>query len=376
MEESVDSSDLKSLAARHASSTLASGTNMYFSEPNQGFADKFFELALQASRIGITSHVAPDDDSIAAVLASYWLLSQKYPDKIVRIIYTGEFTDRLSMFKNFDKVEFVQDISDHFKDIDLLLVLDCSQYNRFTQFPEKLSSFNGKTICIDHHSSPQDKFDLTLIAPRASSTAELLYLTFYKDKKVEKLLAEILMLGILGDTGNFSYLRKHNLSTLETAKNLLEQGEIEIDEFQSRYRTIPVKILEIIGELIKNTKYYSIEGWPDFSTAFISREFVKENKYDENEVSQAKHVYMRQYLKRIKGYPWGFVVEPDPNGDCGISFRSLPGSVNVRDVSERMELGGGHDRAAGGTFKRGEQGELSVGECMDSVINWLRSNKH
>ena len=41
---------------------------------------------------------------------------------------------------------------------------------------------------------------------------------------------------------------------------------------------------------------------------------------------------------------------------------------------ERMKLGGGHDRAAGGTFKRAD-GDVSVKDSVEKVLSWIKNNK-
>ena len=46
--------------------------------------------------------------------------------------------------------------------------------------------------------------------------------------------------------------------------------------------------------------------------------------YTDSDVSEASHIYMSHYLRMIEDYPWGFVITPKLNGDCGISGRSLP----------------------------------------------------
>ncbi|MBI2012959.1 MAG: hypothetical protein HYS88_00700 [Candidatus Colwellbacteria bacterium] len=163
------------------------------------------------------------------------------------------------------------DAGDYFNKFDLILLLDGGNYHRFTSKPEKLKEFPVKKICIDHHSSPADEFDLTLIAPQVPSTTEIIYLSFFKTSPIDKPLAEIFLLGILGDTGNFSFLKPSQTETFLTAKRLIEEGEIEIATLQSRYRTLEPKILTALGELIKNTNYQQIKSWPDFQASFLSR---------------------------------------------------------------------------------------------------------
>lgn len=341
--------------------------------PSPEFTSNFYELAYLSQNIVITAHESPDEDSIASVLSVYDILTTKYPDKKIRIIYSGKTVERLNSFKNYDKIEFVPDMSEYLEGVDLVIMLDGSQFGRFSKQPEKLKRV-PKTICIDHHSSPADEFTHSLICPTSSSCAEVVYHLLCADLVVSKELAELFMLGILGDTGNFTYLKPHQTETLSTAKKLLEIGKIEIQEFQSRYRTISQRSFAVIAELIKNTKYGKAKGWPNFQYTYIEREFKKENNYTDNEVSEASHIYMGSYLRTIDSYPWGFILTPKSNGDYSLSGRSLPGSVSVRDMFERMTLGGGHDRASGATFKKIDK-DITMQEGLKIVLTWIKANK-
>lgn len=337
------------------------------------FAPTFFKLTDGAKSICITTHISADEDAIASILATYRLLTDKYPEKNIQIIHIGEPNKRFQSFQNFDKIQFVQNLSDHLDKFDLLILLDGSNYHRFTPKPEKIKEFQGKTICIDHHSSPADEFDLALIAPHIPSTAEILYLAFYRDIPLDKPLAETFLLGILGDTGNFSYLRPDQGETFITAKRLVEEGNIEIATLQSRYRTLEPKILTALGELIENTSYHKLKNWPDFQTSFLSRSFAEKNNLTDMEIGEAAEIYTAYFIRRVAGYKWGFSIRPKTNGECNVSMRALPESVNVREIAERMGIGGGHDRAAGGTFR--EEGRpLDPEECLNKVLKWLSGN--
>ena len=340
------------------------------------FRERFWKMVEKEETIVITGHVGPDDDSVASVLAVYWLIKEKFPKKKMEMVCTGEQISAFESFKGFGKIRFVEELVDWLTTLripprkspyqntlvapvtpgeairpltgetsaskPLVIMLDGSQFDRFSRRPEKLKKLAGKTICIDHHSSPIDDFDLSLVDSSASSCAEIIYCLFHKNKEVDKKLAEIYLLGILGDTGNFTYLKPNQTETLLIAKKLIEVGEIEIQELQSRYQQYSKKVFGLMGELMSNTRYFDGVGeWPPFQVSFLSK------AGDDKDVSKASHLYIRQYLKSIKGYNWGFVITSREDGSCSVSFRSLPGVVNVRKLAEKFN-GGGHDLASGG----------------------------
>ncbi len=332
----------------------------------ESFRKDFFALVDASSSVIITSHYSPDDDSIGSVLSIYEIVTTKYSDKNIRIVYTGIPVERYKVFTNFEKIEWVDDVANHVPGVDLCIMLDGSQYARFSKDPEKLKSGASKNICIDHHASAMDMFTLLLSEPGATSTCELIYHAF--EPILNKNLAESLLLGIIGDTGNFAYVPPAQSQVFLVAKELVEIVGTSIDAFRSRYMGIPKRVIPLLQELVKNTSYETVDGWPDVQYAFINRASI--TGYSDEDVSTASHIYLSQYLPKVLGYPWGFVITPRTDGTCRMSGRSLPGSVNVRDLHERMGIGGGHDRASGGYFTGSEPND-----CVTKVLQWMKENK-
>ena len=106
---------------------------MHYSKISSEFKIEFFKLIENSQNILITSHISPDEDAIASVLSMYEILSNKYTAKNIRIAISSEPQDRLKIFKHYEKIEFVNDISNHLTDTDLLIMLDGSQHARFSK---------------------------------------------------------------------------------------------------------------------------------------------------------------------------------------------------------------------------------------------------
>ena len=343
---------------------------MDFQSPNPKFTDEFFKMINAAKSVVVTSHTSPDDDSIGSVLSIFWTLKDKYPQKKVEAIYTGEKDERYEKFAGYDKINFVLDLADHLGGVDLLIMLDGGGFGRFSKKPDEMRKFSGKTICIDHHSSPPDRFDQFLLCPQLPASCLIIYEQFYKNSEISQPIGEALLLGLLGDTGNFSYLRPSDIGAFDMAKRLIEILGIQIQEFMARYNIIPFKTLKLIGELINTALVEKVEGWDGFSWTYIER-----GDYSDNEISDASHIYLGHYVRVIKEAPWGFAVIPKSDGSVYVSFRSLPGSVNVREIVEKLQIGGGHDRAAGSTFKPTGSEKVKPLDCYKQIKNWLTKNK-
>jgi phosphoesterase RecJ-like protein len=333
------------------------------------FRESFFALVKNAENIIITSHYSPDDDSIGSVLSLYQILKNNYQNKNIRIIYTGVPVSRYSVIPYFEHIEWVSDVSEYVKHSDVWVFLDANQYGRFSKQSDILEQVSV-SICIDHHASLPDKFSLVLIDPTITSTSELIYRAFDLENNITKDLAQSVLLGILGDTGNFSYVPPSQSGVFLIAKHLVETVGMPIDGFRARYGGIPKRIIPLLQELVKNTTYSNISGWPDGQYSFIDRDVLSMSQYSDEDISAASHIYMGQYLPRVEGYTWGFVITPRTDSTCRMSGRSLPGSVNVRDLHERLGIGGGHDRASGGYFV-----EIDPSVCILKVLEWMKENK-
>ena len=345
---------------------------MEYHDISANFTSDFFDLVNKSTNIVITGHESADDDSLSSVIAIYHLLHTHHPEKSVRMCYSGEVDPRFNVFPNYDKVEFSEDMADILGPADLLIMVAGGDFGRFSHQPEVLKKV-PQTICIDHHASTPDSFTLSLIIPKSPACSQIVYQSFFADREIEKSLAEIFLWGILGDTGKFAYLKPYQFETLAIAKRLLEISQIEIQAFLVRYQSISQIVLSTVKELLKNTAYVTLPNWPSFQYSFIDRSFMKANHLTGSQISEAGHLYGSAYVRNIEGYPWGLVFSPRKDGNVNISCRSLPKCVNIRDLMERMQIGGGHDRASGGTFVQMGQ-PLDVYPCIDQTLAWLKAN--
>ncbi|HWC57761.1 MAG TPA: DHH family phosphoesterase [Candidatus Paceibacterota bacterium] len=333
------------------------------------FRTAFWSLVSAAPRVVITAHFSPDDDSIASVLSVYTILTKRFPEKSIRIVYTGEKVERYSVFHNFEKIEWTSDIADHVHEIDLLIVLDVSNFSRISHLDTAAFSTIPQTIAIDHHASPPDRFTLSFVDPTFSSNAQLIYTLLEAEKYLSKELAELFLLGILGDTGNLTHIASTQTEIFLIVKKLVEVGDIRIDSFLSKFRAIPKRIMPLLQEFVRNTTFDSVGDWGAVQYSFVSRPFIVEHQFSDEDISAASHMYLSQYLPRIEGQPWGFVCSPRSDGGTRMSSRSNAGSINVRLLHEALGVGGGHDRASGGNFP-----DAAPEACIQHILEWMKTN--
>ncbi len=336
------------------------------------FRTNFFELADSAQNILITSHMGPDDDSISSVLSLYFILQEKYPEKSIRIVYSSERNDRWNYFENFEKIEFVTEIADVMTDVDLLIGLDANIYSRFSKAPERLQHMECKKIAIDHHGHPPDQFDLLFVEPSISSNSENLYTLFYSDREsIPPRIAEVILLGILGDTGNLRFINPQQVSAFPIVSRLVVEGSIDIAYLESKYSTYSQEVFTVMQELMRNTTFIVVEGWPTCLCSVLPREYIEKNSVDDVTISSARNIFIATYGTRISATGWSIVLTAENDGDVKASLRSLRDSINVQVLVQSMGIGGGHDRAAGARFTSPDTTPLDAEDCLKQITTWM-----
>ena len=336
------------------------------------FAGKVEKEILKSEKIVISSHISPDDDSISSILSMYYYIT-KFLDispKKVRMINAGKRSDRWDVFKNYTKIEFVGDLEDYLDNKTLLILLDGSDWNRFSH-DEKIKDFGGKVICIDHHPNPEDIHDLHLIIDdgTVSSCSEIIYRLFLRDKKIDKNMAKAVLLGILGDSGNFAFINPKNSEGLVIAKEIIDKGDISLNSFIASYESVSFEVFKAISLFMNNSKIVKVGNWPDFILSFITEEQIKDMGFNNLDIGSAKEIFANDFLRMVRDITWGVVIKPVDNY-FSFSLRSLPESVNCRIIMEKTGWGGGHDHAAGGDIKA-----KTIDEAIKKFTDWLEKNK-
>jgi phosphoesterase RecJ-like protein len=301
------------------------------------------EIFERPSKSVLFTHVNPDGDAIGTILGLYWFLLSMGHE--VAMIVPNEIPFFLGWLPGCDNIIVAEDnivqAQKTMKGAELLFCVDFNEPERLDQLKDDFLQSKAVKVMIDHHPRPKDFTDLLISIPEVGSSSELVYDLIKStghQELIDRKIAECLFVGIMTDTGCFSY----NSSTPETyhiVADLLERG-IEKDEiYRLVYDNYSADRMRLLGFSL-NEKMVLI---PEYRTAYIA--------LTHEELARFKHV---------TGDTEGFVNFPfsikgiiltalflEKEDYIKISFRSR-GEFEINKFSQKHFNGGGHKNAAGG----------------------------
>jgi len=289
------------------------------------------------------THINPDGDAIGSMLGLYWFLlkrgcevSMAVPNNFPHFLDWMEGADQILIFsKQGDKVR------EEIQNADLVFCLDFNEPGRLGEMQQVLEGIDVTMILVDHHPHPECKADLIFSDQEVSSTAELVYQLIEGLGDVElidTLIATCLYVGIMTDTGCFSF-NSSRPRTFEIVEELLLRGIDKDRTFSLVYDNYSEDRMRLLG--------YSLEQKmvviPEHRTAYIS--------LTRDELTRFNHAMGD--TEGFVNYPFSvsnirisalFIERKD---HIKISFRSK-GDIRINSFAAQFFNGGGHKNAAGG----------------------------
>ncbi|MFI3289512.1 MAG: DHH family phosphoesterase [Rikenellaceae bacterium] len=310
--------------------------------------------AKESQKIAVIAHTNPDGDALGATLAwSRVLRSMGHSVECIapnRYPYFMEWMEGIKDYiihkNDSERAERV------IQESDIIFCMDFNTTSRLEALGAAIDqNTTAKRVLIDHHLSPDKNFDATFSFPEESSTCFVTYSLIeacFRTKVIDNVVADNLYVGMMTDTGNFSFA---NLSPalFRAVAVLVEQGA-NIPEINIKvYNSFSEGRARLFGYVV-NRKMEIIENG---QVAFMSL----------TEGEMRRHHFQQ-------GDSEGFVNYPLTVGSMKISalfvahrkfirvsLRSR-GSIDVNLFARKYFNGGGHKNAAGG------KSELSMADTI------------
>jgi len=321
-----------------------------------------------SSEIVITTHYNPDGDAIGSSLALYHILNHLGCN--AKVIIPNDYPSFLKWLPGSENIIIYED---NVKQCDALIVnaqmLFCLDYNamsRVKHFTNQMQAAKATKILIDHHIDPSDEFDFAHSRISVSSTSELLYEVItgigYIDR-INKDVAECLYVGIMTDTGSFSYACNHS-QTYEITADLVKKGIDAEHIHRLVYDTYSENRMRLLGFCLSDR----LVVLSKFNTAYIWLTRDDLARFD-HQIGDTEGVV--NYALSIEGIILAALfTERDER--IRISFRSK-GEFSVNEFARKHYAGGGHRNAAGGDSFVNIKETLQKFE--DLLPSYFRSNE-
>ncbi len=290
--------------------------------------------------ISIVVHERPDPDCIGSALALYNFLKLK--GKKVHVVSKDEPPSSISFLKGFEDIERKLIPS------ELYILVDASEFER-----TGYETPSGNIVKIDHHVSSLRYSQYDVLDENAPATASLVLnvLRSWDEELIDKHIAEALYVGILTDTGGFSY---SNLKwAFSDALYLINKGIDAEGLSHLIFRNSPIERFKLISLALSTLSYDSGIAWIVVRSSFY-------------EITGAKREYnygIVDYALSVKGASVGVKFE-EYEDVWRVSLRSK-GNIDVSVFASRYG-GGGHRNASAFAIEGDEE------EVVRKVISELK----
>ena len=313
-------------------------------------------------KMALLSHTNPDGDTIGAALA--WRAYLERLGHTTRCIapnrypYFLEWMTDIGVFKEDADGEMAKFIGE----ADVIFCMDFNQINRLDRVTDTATAnTTAQRVLIDHHLHPPvDGYTVQFSDTHSCSTSYIVYQLIEAlagTDAIDQAMAEALYVGIMTDTGNFSF---SNLTS-------------------DLFRAVAVLIDRGVNVPYVNSSVYDnfSEGRMRLLGYMLNDKMVTDYRYGVAYVSLTEEEMRR--FNFIQGDSEGFVNYPlsirgirmsamfiQTKHSIRVSLRSRGSDVDVNVFARRYFDGGGHRNAAGG------KSYVSMDETLKNFHTYLK----
>lgn len=284
---------------------------------------KIAEKISQYNQIIILCHLIPDHDSVGATNALKKAINLNFSNKEVRI-----YSQASSFFNQFVPFISYEDMNQFKK--PLIICLDCANIERLSW-----NEYNSEceVIKLDHHPPLDNYGDINVVDVNVSSTCELLWTIFRKlNWNLNKDIATLIYLGIIGDTGRFLF-KNTTSSTYQCVSELFRYNISPQTELYPYLYATSIKDIKTKACLTKNL--LMLDG---LGVVLLTEKMIKKDSLNILDISKFTNHFGS--IKELK--IWVVIVAQDNYYKC--SIRSKNEIIN--DIAQKYN-GGGHMYASG-----------------------------
>ncbi len=307
--------------------------------PESGARGRLIEALRHGERFLLCTHEHPDGDALGSLVAFQHLLTAMGKDAVsylhareLPLPYEYRFL-RLGRMVT----EAPRDAADR-----ILVFLDCGNEDRNPDVAA-LRTPGATVLNVDHHHDNTRFGTIDLVDAAASSTAEVVWtLLGPLEVPLTRDIAEALYVGLVTDTGRFSY-ENTGPAAHRMAAELHEAGVDAQAVYRQLFENVPPAKLDLLARGLANLRRLD-EGRLTLTHLTLA-------DYAETGAEQTYSEGIVDHLRALQGTIVAALVRDqvgDQQGLRKVSLRAVDDRVDVSAIA-RAHGGGGHRRAAGFT---------------------------
>ncbi|HBI17518.1 MAG TPA: hypothetical protein DDY52_05250 [Candidatus Moranbacteria bacterium] len=290
----------------------------------------------KSDKILLFAHSRPDSDTIGSNLALYYYLKEIGKD--VEVACFDQMPEYIKIFiyhdlQHPDKINL--------EGFDSVIALD-SVERGFEKIRDRFSE-NQVIVLIDHHPDVKSEGDLNIVDASYSSVSEIVFDFFeFHNLKINSKIATLLLMGILGDTGNL----QHSNTTpkvMHTVAKLLNRGASVAKISKMIFSSNRFSTLKLWGRALEKAK---INPENKMISTVITKKDLEECQATYEDIAEIASI-----LNTVPDTNFSLVLSERDGGIIKGSLRSEKyKGMDVSEVAHKFG-GGGHKLASGFEIK-------------------------
>lgn len=288
---------------------------------------RLMQKLLKEKSVALFMHMRPDGDTIGSTLALSKALTQKGIE--VKVFCSDAIPNKFSYLQSVETVNNVFS-----GEYSALVSVDCADVTRLGDFASAFASHKN-TYNVDHHISNTKYAENNYVENNASNCENVYELIVEAGLKIDSEIANLLLTGIVTDTGNFAHSNV-TPKTFEIASKLLTFGANVNEIVYQNFKAQTKERAKLHGMVTSKIRYFLDDR---FGVITITQDdFIKSG------ATQDQTEGFIDFLMGVNSVEVGACVMEIAKEKYKISFRSK--GVDVNAVAGTFG-GGGHTLASG-----------------------------
>lgn len=290
----------------------------------------------KSKKILLFAHSRPDSDTIGANLALYYYLKEIGKDVAVAC-----FDSMPQYLMSFAQYNLKEPSELDLQSFNSVIAIDSVERG----FEKVRDEFLAKQaiVIIDHHPDIKNNADLNILDANYSSASEIIFDFFeFHNIKINSQIATLLLMGILGDTGNL----QHSNTTpkvMHIVAKLLNKGASVSKISKMIFSNNKFSTLKLWGRALDKSK---INPQNKMITTVITKKDLEECQASDEDTAEIASI-----LNTVPETNFSLVLSERDGGVIKGSLRSEKyKGVDVSEVAHQFG-GGGHKLASGFEIK-------------------------